>query len=245
VIAILAGGFFGVRWWLARRAAETAAQPPAAAPPAAAAPTADQPPAITLPPMDQMDPFLRQLLGVLSTRPELARWLATDDITRRLVLIVDQVARGGSPTAELKSVAPAGAFTVVTRDGRRTVDPQSYRRYDNLAATADSMDAQAVVRAYTTIKPRLADAYRQTGRTDGDFDQVLQAAIGKLLQTPVPSAPPEVVQGRGLNYVYADPALEALEPAQKQLLRMVPRNQQIVLDNLREIDDALKGMGGD
>jgi hypothetical protein len=240
VIAMIAGAFFGVRWWLARRQADT---PRAAAtlPPQPTTDAIDQkPPAVTLPPMDQMDPFLRQLLGALSARPELARWLATDDVTRRIVFTVDQVARGNAPTKENQSVAPSGRFEVATRGRRRTVDPDSYRRYDGLAATVASVDAQAVARAYVTIKPRLDEAYRQMGHADGDFDRTVEMAIANLLEAPVVEEPPALVQGQGLNWDYADPKLQTLRPAQKQLLRMGPENQRVVQAKLREIDAALK-----
>lgn len=241
VIAILAGAFFGVRWWMERRQAETAQQP-ASAPPAAAAPVDVEPPAVTLPPMDQMDAFLRQLLGALSSRPELARWLATDDLTRRLVFTIDQIARGGSATRENRVLAPSGSFATVTRNGRRTIDPESYHRYDGLAATVDSLDAAAVARAYETIKPRLVEAYRQMGHPDGDFDGTLALALQSLIDTPVPGEPPAVVpSAQSVNYAYADPKLESLRPAQKQLLRMGPENQRRVQAKLREIQEAIKG----
>jgi len=240
VIALLIGGFFGVRWWLARRQAATAQSAAAVQAPQATEPIDKRPPAVTLPPMDQMDAFLRQLLGALSARPELARWLATDDVTRRIVFTVDQVARGNAPTKENRSIAPSGDFEVTTRGRRRTVDPDSYRRYDGLAATVGSLDANAVARAYTTIKPRLDEAYRQMGHPDGDFDRTVELAIANLLDTPVVDEPPALVQSRGVNWAYADRNLETLRPAQKQLLRMGPENQRVVQAKLREIEAALK-----
>jgi hypothetical protein len=245
VIALLAGGFFGVRWWLARRQADAAQQlaNTASAPPTTE-PIDSRPPAITLPPMDQMDPFLRQLLGALSARPELARWLATDDVTRRIVFNIDQLARGTVAAKENQMIAPSGQFATVTRGGRRMVDANSYRRYDGLAATVASADATAVARAYTTIKPRLVEAYRQMGRPDDDFDRTLSLAIANLVDTPVSEQPPTLVPGQGLNWAYADRKLETLRPAQKQLLRMGPENQRIVQAKLREIDAAIKTEAG-
>jgi hypothetical protein len=240
VIAILGGGFFGVRWWLARRQADTIQRTAAVTAPPATEALDNRPPAITLPPMDQMDAFLRQLLGALSSRPELVRWLATDDITRRIVFTVDQVARGTSPARENKAMAPSGSFEVVTRNGRRTMNPDSYHRYDGFAASASSLDAAAVARAYATIKPRLTEAYRQMGHPDGDFDRTVEVAIANLLETPVLEQPPALATGRGLNFRYADANLEGLQPAQKQLLRMGPENQRTIQAKLREIDAAIK-----
>jgi len=240
IIALIGGAFFGVRWWLARRQATAPQTAATLQQQQGTEPIDAPPPAVTLPPMDQMDAFLRQLLGALSTRPELARWLATEDVTRRIVFTVDQVARGAAPTKENRSIAPSGPFEVNTRGRRTTVDPDSYRRYDGLAATVGSLDAAAVARAYTTIKPRLDEAYRQMGHADGDFDRTVELAIANLLDTPVVDQPPVLVPGQGLTWAYADRNLETLRPAQKQLLRMGPDNQRIVQAKLREIDAALK-----
>jgi len=49
-----------------------------------------------LPPLDQMDPYLRTLLRGLSTRPELAAWLATDNLIQQMALTIDRVSRGAS-----------------------------------------------------------------------------------------------------------------------------------------------------
>jgi hypothetical protein len=56
-----------------------------------------------------------------------------------------------------------------------------------------------------------------------------------LLDTPVPSDPIAVVPGKGATYAYKDPALEALAPIQKQLLRMGPDNVRRVQARLRAI----------
>jgi len=41
------------------------------------------------------------------------------------------------------------------------------------------------------------------------------------------------------RYEFADPNLESLADAQKQLLRMGPANAKLVTDKLREIEAAL------
>ncbi len=65
------------------------------------------PPPVELPPLDQMDGFLRPLLAALSARPELASWLATDDLVRQLAAAIDQASAGGSPARDFKVIAPA------------------------------------------------------------------------------------------------------------------------------------------
>ena len=80
----------------------------------------------------EMDEFLRPLLAALSSRPELARWLATDDLIRQLAMAIDQAAAGGSPARDFKVLTPQTPFTTAGRATARTIDPASYRRYDGL-----------------------------------------------------------------------------------------------------------------
>jgi hypothetical protein len=233
VLALIAGGV--ARWWTLR-SGEPA--PQAAAPPAA---TEVSLPAATvvLPPLDQMDPFLRGLLGVLSTRPELARWLATDGLIQQMAAIIDRVSRGASPANDLRVLSPGGEFATTRRGRTREIDPASYARYDGIAETLAGVDPAAVGRAYKTIRPRLDEAYKAMGRADSDVDVAVQRALDLLIATPIPQGPVRVIEGRGATWAFADPAIEALDPAQKQLLRMGPDNAARVIETLKRVQQQL------
>ena len=141
----------------------------------------------------RMDAFLRPLLSALSTRPELARWLATDDLIGQLAAAIEQAAAGGSPARDFK-VAQAGDVPTPAAAPARTIDPASYRRYDGLVQTVTSIDASAVARIYKTIRPRLNEAYRGMGHADGDIDGAVRKALDILLDTPVVKDP--IARGR-------------------------------------------------
>src|SRR5688572_3664306 len=152
IVLFIAGG----AWWMSRRP-EGAANVSPRAVTATDAPIdkrAEAPPA-PLPPLSEMDGYLRPLLAALSSRPELARWLATDDLVRQLAMAIDQAAAGGSPARDFKVVAPDSPFATAGGGAARTIDPASYRRYDGLAGTITSIDAAAVAKVYRTIRPRL------------------------------------------------------------------------------------------
>ena len=55
------------------------------------------------------------------------------------------------------------------------------------------------------------------------FDETMATALDNLLSVDVPEEPVEVQSYEGV-YVYRDPALEALTPAEKHLLRFGPEN---------------------
>lgn len=191
-----------------------------------------------LPPLDLTDALVRELVGGLSSRPELATWLATDGLIRNFVASVDAIANGATPSAQLRRLAPARPFAVNARGGGAMIDPRSYERFDGIAATVDALDADGLARAYATLRPRLQEAYRELGYPEGNVDAAVERAIGRLLDTPLLER--EVaVQRVAVFYQFVDPRIERLSPAQKQLLRMGPRNQRLVQDKLRAVGRAL------
>jgi hypothetical protein len=189
---------------------------------------------IDLPPLVLTDPLVRELLGKLSSSPTLAAWLATDGLIRAFVVSVENVADGQTPVKHIRALAPRSPFRTVNEGPSIVIDTRSYSRYDGLANAAASMDAAGLARIYSIVKPRLMEAYQELGHPDGDIDRAVEQAIVLLLQTPVVDGP-VTLRSRVLSYKYEREDLEALSPAQKQLLRMGPRNVRVVQDQLRAI----------
>lgn len=232
---LIAGGI----WWYARSPSSTNTSPAAVA--ATEAPvdaTKDATP-VNLPPLSEMDAFLRPLLQALSSRPELAAWLATDDLVRQLAMAIDQASAGGSPARDFKVLAPTSRFSVTGRGARRTIDPTSYQRYDGLVQTVTSIDAARVAEIYKTIRPRLNEAYQSTGNPGGNVEPALIKTLDILIATPVPTEPVQVVPQGGAAWAFAGQELEELMPTQKQLLRMGPANQEKLQAWLKALRDAL------
>jgi hypothetical protein len=240
VVIALAGlilGGAGAWWWIrTNRAAEPA--PPVAVQSTDAALTESAEPARPLPMLDQMDTFLRALLGTLSTHPDYARWLATDNLIRQMANVIDRMSRGLSPAGEVALLRPQGDFDVA-RGGPSTISPASFRRYDGLASIVESLDAKTIVEAYRTIHPRLDEAYRALGRSESGVDHAIDVALQTLIDTPVPVEPVRVISGKGATYAFAEPRYETLQPVQKQLLRMGPDNVRRIQTRLREVQALL------
>lgn len=192
-----------------------------------------------LPPLDLTDPLVRELLRGLSSRPELAAWLASDGLIRNIVASVDAVANGTTPSAHLRRLAPAGPFSAEPRGEDFVIDARSYRRYDGIADTVSTLDADGLARAYATLRPRFQEAYRELGYPDGNFDEAVERAIVRLLETPVMERDVDVRPAPVL-YQFTDARLERLAPAQKQLLRTGPRNGRLIQGKLREVAAALR-----
>ncbi len=197
-----------------------------------------EPPELPLPPLAESDPAVRDLAGGLSSRPDVAHWLSERSLVQRLVAVVDDIAEGATPRPLLLSMAPAGAFATVTRGERVYVDPQSYARYDDVADAFTSLDADRCAQVYVRLTPLIDEAYRDLGRPERRFGDALGRAIARLLATPVVEGDVEL-RPLVTTYAFARPDLEALSPAQKQLLRMGPRNVRAIQTHLRAIAAAL------
>jgi hypothetical protein len=189
---------------------------------------------IPLPPLDETDPLVREMVRRLSSHPMVGRWLTTDGLIQNFVVVTARIANGDIPASELKKIGPIPRFRTRPSGGRLYVDPASYERYDRYAEAVSALDARGTARLYATLKPRISDAYKRLGSASGDFDPVLESAIMQLLRVPVVEAD-IALEPHGIGYAYADHRLEALSPGQKQLLRMGSRNVRAVQAKLREI----------
>jgi hypothetical protein len=235
-LVVLVGGG---AWYFSRSIA-----PPANATPKAVTATeapidskaAEKP--VDLPPRDRMDPFLRSLLRELSNRPELANWVATDDLVGQLAMAIDQASTGASPARDFKALKPSGTFSARGSGPTRVIDPAGYKRYDGLVQTVTSIDASKVASIFRTIRPRLNEAYQQHGNAGRNVDAALVAALDILIDTPVVKDPIAVI-GSGTDWAFRDDELEGLLPTQKQLLRMGPANAERLQAWLRALRDAL------
>jgi len=195
-------------------------------------------PEVVLPALSESDVFAREALGALSRHPGLASFLLTDELVRKIVAAVDNIAEGENPARHFPYLAPEEKFGVVQRSPQVFLDPRSYHRYDVLASAFASMDTEGLATVYRDAKPLMDEAYAELGYQDQQFGDALQKAIAILLRTPVEEERISL-RADSVNYTFVESHLEGLSPAQKQLLRTGPENTRKVQSKLRSLADAL------
>lgn len=242
-LALLGGAILAVLLFLFRAPANqrtaATAPPPAATSGAGLSRPASPSPAVPLPRLEDSDTLARGLAATLSSHPELARWLRRSGLVRTAAAVITNVADGDSPRPHLEFLAPAHRFTArAAGRGRLVADAAGFLGYDLFADVVASVDGRAAASAYRTIEPLLDEAHRELGHPEGRFRASLDQAIAALLAAPVP-ADDAALEAHGTLLRWADPALEGLTPAQKQLLRTGPRNVRLVQAKLREVQAAL------
>jgi hypothetical protein len=242
-VLVVAVGVTGYLVFRNRSEPAPAAEPATAAAPApptdASSPLGADVPAIDLPPLDESDDVVRGLVKELSSNPSVAAWLATDDLIRNFTVVVSNIAAGESATGRVPVLRPRSSFMVEERGEDLFINDRSYARYLPLATAATSINPEGAAMLYTTLKPRIDEAYAELGQPDTEFDQVLERAIVVLLKTPLPEGPVPVEPDGAVSYRFADPSLEKLTPSQKLLIRLGPDNQRAVQTSLRSIALAL------
>lgn len=222
---------------VAEMAADAAEPSPPAAPVELDAPEVVLEP-VELPPLADSDNFVRDLVDALLAHPNLAAWMTGNDLLRRFVVTVDNVANGRNPAQQLPTLRPARRFRATGEGELQLIDSGSYQRYDLLAGVVGSLDPSAVALLYETLEPLFDEAHVELGYPDTPFRRTLERAVMQLLAAPIVDTPPLVVR-RATHYLYADERLESLTPAQKQFIGMGPGNVRAVQEQLRAISGEI------
>lgn len=239
LVALVAGA--GIWYFVTRQRAADAVVAAATAPPSAVASQAlsnQTPSGAPLPPLDEMDLYVRTLMATLGTHPELLKWLASDDLIGALATAIDRLAAGQSPARDLAVLRPTAGFAVARSGGVTVRDPATSTRYAPLVAAVTAVNPAAAAAAFHTLRPRLIEAWVAHGHPDGGFDEAVRRAIEVVTTTPDVPADAALVPGVG-GYAYADPAFESLPAAQKHLIRMGPEHVRRVRDAARQFGATL------
>ncbi len=193
-----------------------------------------------LPPveLDKSDDLVRQLAQGLSLQAQLSLWLKSDNLIRKFVAAVDNIANGLSPRIQVDFFTPKGNFKVIRKGRRYYLDPSSSERYNQVVDVFDSLNTEESIKLYRKLKPLIQEAYQDLGYPREDFDQTLYRAIVELLNTPVVKGE-ILLEKKVVTYMIVDQELENLSEAQKHLLRMGGENIQIVQAKLLQFARGL------
>ncbi len=192
-----------------------------------------------LPTLGSSDQLVRSIVSNLSSHPQVLTWLTSEDLVRDFVVVVGNVAFDENPAIHVPFLRPNRTFSVDRSSADRgTASEASFARFDLLADVFSSLDARGSAAAVLQLEPLMNDSWSELGYP-GTFRQGLAAAVDRLRQVPAEAGPLEVRE-KVLSWELVEPSLERLSPAQKQLLRMGPRNIALIQAKLSEIAAELR-----
>lgn len=203
---------------------ETAPEADTVEPVTVAEPEAVVTPEPAIPALDDSDTEVRQRLLALDWRPGLASLFVTEDMLRSFAVQVDNIAQGQLAAGSALLQPLEQKFTV--EDGAKLqLDEASFKRYEPYIQLLESVKPAQLVALFNRYEPLLQQAYAELGYPDQLFKNKLIEAIDELLATPEVNYP-LALERPAVVYVFADPAIEQLPAAQKQMIRLGPDNQR-------------------
>ena len=192
-----------------------------------------------LPGLNDSDRFVQAELGELDNANAVLRQLASAQIIRKFVVLVDGMSRGDIPDRDLPVTALQTEMTVNEQgENLFLLDPVSYNRFNLLVNTFAAIDSATIAEKLDEWDPLFESAYAELGYPDRTFDMALNQAIRNVLQARVPAG--DILLTRpSVHYHFADPALESLTDLEKLLIRMGPENAATVQRKVRDISNRL------
>ena len=196
------------------------------------------PPApIILPELDSSDGEFRK--AVISSAPELAKWLTGDALIRKFMTITNDFSQGQRINKHFEFLTLPQRFTPTTNSEGPFMDTESHQRYNTLAAAIAECDTDGLIATYRIFKPLLQQVYQEFSYPDEfPLEAMLLKAGSEILTAPIIEGPIPLTKST-LRYQFADPQLEALNPVHKQMLRMGPENTRIIQDKVKILLEKL------
>ena len=114
----------------------------------------------------------------------------------------------------------------------------NFQRYDAFTQGIVAIDSQQAAAFFHWTRPLLEAAYSELGYPGESLGTAVISAIDTLLATPAIEGS-IALKRKSVRYQFADPALEALPGAQKQLLRMGSEHSARLKAWLRDLRSAL------
>ncbi|NQZ81722.1 MAG: DUF3014 domain-containing protein [Colwellia sp.] len=198
-----------------------------------------------LPTLDESDGWLQEKLPSLTWRKELLKLVINEDMIRRFVVFTDNFSQGLIAYEHSPLIAPATTFSAIEKNSANNEskttwqwDDTSTRRFSLYVDLLRSVDTDSLVEWYIELKPLIDQAYSELGYPDDDFTDILQSTITRVLDMELPKEPIELVRP-SVMYRYKNAETEALDDADKLLLRLGKDNLLVIKSILLEINEKL------
>jgi len=191
-------------------------------------PTPPVPAEEPLPQLEESDNAVRDAVADIPLGTVGQQYLIPGNIIERSASVVYLMAQGDVPYKLLPVSRPKAAFAI-SDDGTQVVtDPAGFERYDALAQWLQSLDVASLLSSTEWFIPLFRQAWSYYGEDPAAFDMAVVMTLDLIITTPDVDLSEARLIRREAVWIFDDPAIEALAPIQKQVLRMGPDNAEIV-----------------
>ncbi|MCW8885581.1 MAG: DUF3014 domain-containing protein [Motiliproteus sp.] len=195
-----------------------------------------------LPPLDSSDKEIREVITSLDSTMLLADWLIDEELVRKFVVLIDNMAEGQIPSKHSVIRPLNTSFRAVEQGDQLFLGGYNFSRYTTYIDLLSVMDSQRLSALYQRYYPLLQQAYGELGYSRKSFHKRLLMAIDHLIDSPIQPGTLEL-ERPSVMFKYADPELEQLSDAHKQMLRMGPENSRKLIGQLTILRSNLIRVG--
>jgi hypothetical protein len=224
--------------------APTVSAPPAEDMPPINVPEEPVSPAVILPPEPTVEPLpslfesddpVRDALADIPLGTAGQQYLMPNNIIERSASLIYLTAQGDVPYKLVPIARPKAKFPIVDDGTQVVADPDGFTRYDPITGWIESLDAPALVDAFADFLPLFREAWGFYGEDPNYFDLAVIETLDTIIATPEIDITEERLIRKEAVWIYENPAIEALAPVQKQVLRMGPRNASAVKQQATQV----------
>jgi hypothetical protein len=204
---------------------------------------------IVLPGLNQSDELIKSRLPSLTWRTELLKLVIDDDMIRRIVVFTDNFSQGNVAYSHSPLVSPQNKFSMDDADAVQVnsdnaqqnswlLENNQSKRFSVYIDLIRSLDQEALLQAYKDFKPLFDEAYSELGY-EGDFTEVMQEAINRVLDIELPDESVVIIRP-SVMYKFQDKKIEDLPDADKLLLRLGRDNLLAIKTVLLDLNETLE-----
>lgn len=193
---------------------------------------------LPLPALNASDGPVRSSLIDLDSSRLLADWLVDEELVRKFVVMVDNMANGQIPRKHSVLKPLKDSFRVREKDDQYYLNGYNFSRYSPYVESLLALDPVELSRLYQHYYPLFQQAYGELGYSRRSFHRRVLVAVDQLLASPVVEGPIELTRP-SVMYKYADPQLEQLSDVHKQMLRLGPEKARLLKARLAVLRSLL------
>ncbi|WP_298440754.1 DUF3014 domain-containing protein [uncultured Ferrimonas sp.] len=191
-----------------------------------------------LPSLNESDPITLDAIDAVADGMQIGNALKQDNLLRRIAVFVDNLTAGEVMRAQGPLSRMTEPFPVLELSNGIYLDPEGYRRFDQLADFLYRLDETKLRDQFLLLEPLLEQAYQELGYPQGQFRSTLFSAMDQVLNAPELDQP-LALTSPSVNYQFVDEDLEARSDAQKVMIRMGPTNTRKIKSLLSRFKGAL------
>ena len=188
-----------------------------------------------LPSLFESDDPVRDALANIPLGTAGQQYLMPNNIIERSASLIYLTAQGDVPYKLVPIARPKASFPIADDGTQVVADPDGFTRYDPITRWIESLDAAAILDAFSDFLPLFREAWGFYGEDPNYFDLAVIETLDTIIATPEIDITEERLTRKEAVWMYENAAIESLAPVQKQMLRMGPRNASAVKQKAAQV----------